>query len=424
MTPLEPLADDPWQTPPATGPLAGVNVIDMTAVGMGPYCTQTLGDFGACVIKIESNDGDVFRYATPSKHFGMGAPFLQLNRNKKSVVLDLKSEQDRGFIRDLVKTADVLVYNIRPQAMRKLGLDDASLREINPKLIYCGLYGFSESGPYAGRPAFDDIIQAMSGLADLQGRGKGEAPTYVPSILADKVSGLAGVNAILAALYERSKSGLGQAIEVPMFETLVSFNLMEHMGGATFGDSEMGYARALSKFRKPYRTSDGHIGLLPYTTEQWRRFFEVAGRPEIMRDPRFANPDERAKNIGKLYEMLDHITPEKSSDQWLTLLEQADIPAARVNRLEDLQSDPHLKAIEFFKKEDHPTEGEIIITAVPTRFARTPATIRTLAPTLGEHTESVRQGVHTQTLLKPLQAQGDASFSPSNAPSRGDKKKT
>ena len=393
MKSTEHLSIDPWHTPPATGPLAGVKVIDMTAVGMGPYCTQTLGDFGACVIKVESNDGDVFRYATPSKHVGMGAPFLQLNRNKKSVVLNLKSEEDVGLILDLVKTADVLVYNIRPQAMRKLGLDDASLRQINPKLIYCGLYGFSESGPYAGRPAFDDIIQAMSGLADLQARSKGDAPAYVPSILADKVSGLAGVNAILAALYERSKSGIGQAIEVPMFETLVSFNLMEHMGGATFGDSDMGYARALSKFRKPFQTNDGYIGLLPYTTEQWRRFFELADRPEIMQDPRFSHPDERAKNIGELYEMLDQITPEKSSNEWLTLLEKADIPAAPVNRLEDLQNDPHLSAVNFFKKENHPTEGTITTTAVPTRFARTPATIRSLAPTLGQHTESVKQAL-------------------------------
>lgn len=372
----------------SAGPLSGLRVIDMTAVGMGPYCTQTLGDYGADVIKIETEAGDVFRHATPSKNPGMGAPFLQLNRNKRSVVLDLKQASDRQRLFEMVQDADILVYNVRPQSMRKLGLGYEALSAINPRLIYCGVYGFSEQGPYAGRPAFDDIIQAMSGLADLQGRATGSAPTYVTSIVADKITGLAAVSAILAALHERSKSGLGQAIEVPMFETMVSFNLMEHMGGATFANAPdgMGYARVLSRYRKPYRTLDGYIGLLPYTSEQWQRFFEVAGKPEILDDPRFSEPGERAKHIGELYEILEQVTPLKTTDEWLQKLQVADVPVTQVNTLEDLMSDPHLLATQMFETRDHPTEGRITMTRPPVRFSRTPASIRTLAPKLGEHT--------------------------------------
>ncbi len=375
----------------ATGPLAGVRVLDMTAVGMGPYCTQTLGDFGADVIKVESPEGDVFRHATPSINKGMGAPFLQLNRNKQSLVLNLKVEQDLSNLRQLAAGADVLVYNVRPQSMRKLGLGFEDLQTINQRLIYCGVYGFSEAGPYAGRPAFDDIIQAMSGLADLQGRARKEPPTYVTSIMADKITGLSALSAILAALYERERSGLGQAIEVPMFETMVAFNLLEHMGGATFDQpgSNMAYTRAVSPYRKPYRTVDGYIGLLPYTSAQWQRFFEIAGRPEVMHDPKFATPEERAKHVGELYEMLESIVITRSSTEWLMLLEANDIPASHANKLEDLQKDPHLVATDFFQTHNHPTEGKIVMAKPSATFSRTPASVRHLAPNLGEHNKTI-----------------------------------
>ena len=375
----------------ATGPLMGVRVLDMTAVGMGPYCTQTLGDFGADVIKVESPEGDVFRHATPSINKGMGAPFLQLNRNKQSLALNLKDAQDLSYLRQLAVGADVLVYNVRPQSMRKLGLGFEELQAINRRLIYCGVYGFSEAGPYAGRPAFDDIIQAMSGLADLQGRGRQEPPAYVSSIMADKITGLSALSAILAALYEREKSGLGQAIEVPMFETMVAFNLLEHMGGATFDKpgENMAYARAVSPHRKPYRTADGYIGLLPYTSSQWQRFFEIAGRPDVMRDPKFAAPEERAKHVGELYEMLESIVIKRSSAEWLAIFEANDIPAAHVNRLEDLQKDPHLVATNFFQTHDHLTEGKIVMAKPSVTFSRTPASVRRLAPNLGEHNTTI-----------------------------------
>ena len=397
MTTISDKEPMPWPLPDTTasGPLADVRVLDMTAVGMGPYCTQTLGDYVADVIKVESPAGDVFRHATPSKHPGMGAPFLQLNRNKRSLALDLKTADGIAIVKQLTLAADVLVFNVRPASMRKLGLGYEGLKTSHPKLIYCGVFGFSEAGPYAGRPAFDDIIQAMSGLADLQGRGRDEPPTYVSSIIADKITGLSAVGAILAALYERQRSGLGQSIEIPMFETMVGFNLMEHMGGATFGvpGQDMAYGRAISPHRKPFRTADGFIGLLPYTSAQWQRFFELAGQPNVMQDAKFATPQERAKHIGALYEMLEAIIPSRTSAQWLALFADNDIPAAPANRLEDLENDPHLKATGFFQRHSHPTEGDIVMPKPAVTFGRTPASIRTGAPNLGQHNESIRRAL-------------------------------
>lgn len=374
------------------GPLAGVKIVDLTSVGMGPYATQILGDMGADVIKVESAQGDVFRQAAPYRHPGMSAAFLQLNRNKRSIVLDLKQAADLAVLRTLLHDADILVSSIRPQAMQRLGLSYADLQQANPRLIYCGVYGFSERGPYAGRPAFDDIIQAMSGVADIQGRGAGREPAYVQSIVADKTTGLTAVYAMTMALYEREKSGLGQAIEVPMFETMVSFNLVEHMAGATFPGTgmPMGYERVLSPFRRPYRTLDGYIGLLPYTTDQWRRFFELSGHPEHAAQERYMDPSQRAVNIGSMYELLADIIAQRSTSDWLQLLEDADIPMAALAGLEELLDDPHLKATDFFETHQHPTEGPITVPGIPVRFSRTPGSIRRLAPTLDQDGTDIR----------------------------------
>ena len=375
-----------------SGPLAGIHVVDLTSVGMGPYATQTLGDMGAEVIKVETAAGDIFRYTTPSVHAGMSAAFVQLNRNKRSIVLDLKTADDLDVLKKLIDRADVLVYSIRPQAMRRLGLDYETLKQTNARLIYCGAYGFSEKGPYAGRPAFDDIIQAMSGLADVQGRGAAQAPSYVNAIVADKVSGLTTVNAIAMALYEREQSKQGQAIEVPMFETMVAFNLVEHMAGASFTESTapMGYARILSKLRKPYRTADGYIGLLPYTTEQWRRFFELSGCAAYAREPRFMVPSQRAVNIEEMYEILEKIVAQRTTEYWVTTLQAADVPVTAVQSLEDLLKDPHLQEIGFFQTAVHPTEGAIKMPGMAVQFSRTPGSIRRLAPQLGEHSVEIR----------------------------------
>jgi crotonobetainyl-CoA:carnitine CoA-transferase CaiB-like acyl-CoA transferase len=379
----------------ASGPLAGVRVIDLTTVAMGPYATQILGDMGAEVIKVESPEGDVFRYAAPSRNPGMGAAYMNLNRNKKSVVLDLKKARDRDALLQLARDADVFVYNVRPQSMRKLGLDYETLARLNPRIIYCGTYGFSERGPYAGQPAFDDIIQAMSGLAALQGHNGEAGPEYVNTIIADKAAGLTAAYAISMALYEREKSGRGQAIEVPMFETIVSFTLLEHMAGATFVPTEhaMGYERVLSPNRKPYRTKDGYIGLLPYTTAQWQRFFAAAGEKALAADPRVSDAATRSRNINFLYSELARIVATRTTAEWVDILKDADIPMTPVREPKELLEDRHLAAVEFFKPATHPSEGEIRTIGIPVTFSRTPGSIRTLPPQLGEHTEEVLNGI-------------------------------
>jgi crotonobetainyl-CoA:carnitine CoA-transferase CaiB-like acyl-CoA transferase len=374
------------------GPLSGVRVVDMTTVAMGPYATQILGDMGADVVKVESKEGDVFRNAAPARHPGMGAAFMNLNRNKRSIALDLKSDEGMSLLLELLADADVFVSNTRPQALRKLGLDYEALKARNPRLIHCGTYGFSEKGPYAGKPAFDDVIQAMSGLAALQGHNSTEGPEYVNTIMADKCAGLTAAWAISMALYEREKSGLGQAIEVPMFETMVSFNLLEHLAGQTFRPktSNMGYERILSPHRRPYRTRDGYIGLLPYTTAQWTRFFEIAGTPEHAQDPRFSDPVKRSENINALYAILAELVAQRTTAEWQELLKNADIPMAPILSADDLLEDPHLKAVGFFAEVDHPTEGPIRSVGIPVTFSRTPGSIRSLAPRLDQHGSQIR----------------------------------
>lgn len=372
------------------GPLAGLRIVDLTSVGMGPYATQTLGDMGADVIKVESAEGDAFRDVAPAKHPHMGAPFLNLNRNKRSIVLDLSCDEDRSTLFRLLETADVFVSNLRPRSMRKLALDYESLRHRFPTLVHCGLYGFSEDGPLAGRPAFDDIIQAMSGLAALQGHHTGR-PEYVNSIVADKIGGLAAVGAICMALFERERSGLGQAVEVPMFELMTTFNLVEHLAGATFiaDESGCGYTRVLSPNRRPYATKDGYIAVLPYTTRQWTRFLRLAGRPELADDPNLLDPVTRSRTIGDWYAILGDILKERTTGEWLALLEHEDIAVAPIRRLDDIVTDEALKASGVIRHDRHPTEGEIRSTGIPVHFSRTAGSIRRLAPGLDEHRDEI-----------------------------------
>lgn len=363
------------------GPMTGVRVVDMTTIAMGPFATQILGDMGADVLKVEPPSGDIFRFTAPSRNEGMSAVFLNLNRNKFSITLDAKRPNDLARLIDLIEDADVFVSNVRPDALKRLGLDAETLLSLNPRLIHCAAVGFGQDGPYAGRPAFDDIIQAMSGLAALQGHGQ-EAPRYMNTILADKVAGLTLAYAIPMALYEREKSGLGQAIEVPMFETLAAFSLIEHLAGKTYEPAAgpMGYARVLAPDRKPYRTADGFIALLPYTDKQWHRFFVCAARVDLAEDARFSTAAARTQHYDRLYAELSEIVATRSTQEWLTILEGADIPHSRVNSLDDLLCDPHLQATGLFRKIDHPTEGPITTLAPTVRFQRTPATIRQPAP--------------------------------------------
>jgi crotonobetainyl-CoA:carnitine CoA-transferase CaiB-like acyl-CoA transferase len=373
------------------GPLAGIRVIDLTTIVMGPYATQILGDMGADVIKVEGLSGDIFREVAPFRHRGMGAAFLNVNRNKRSLVLNLELEEDKQILFKLLATADVFVYTLRPRSLARFGLDYNSLREGNPRLIHCGAYGFSEEGPYRGRPAYDDVIQAMSGTASLESRNDPDGPKFINTIMADKIAGLSAAYAIAAALYERERSGLGQAIEVPMFETLVSFNMIEHLAGETFCPAlgSMGYDRVLSPHRGPYRTKDGYIGLMPYSTAHWQQFFEIAGKPQYAADVRFTEHAARSENIDELYRILADILVERSTAEWIRLLETADIPMAPVLSPEDLLEDQHLQALGFFRRDSHPSEGEIRTVSSPIRFSRTPASIERLAPRLDEHREEI-----------------------------------
>ena len=381
------------------GPLHGVRVLDMTGVGMGPWATQMLGDMGADVIKIESRDGDVFRHVTPQRHHAMSHAYLNLNRNKRSVVLDAKSPGGREAILQLARSADVFVSNVRPLAMRRLGLDYDALRGANPRIIYCGCYGFSEAGPYAGRAGVDDTIQAACGLAWFQGVGS-DAPRYANTVAADKIVALFVANAIAMALYAREKTGRGQAIEVPMFECMVSFMMPEHLGGMTFvpPEGEAGYSRLLNPYRKPFRTRDGYIGVVPYTDVQWRRFFEIAGRPELASESRFRTLTDRSRHFAELYRLVEETLATRSTAEWSAALQEADIPFAPVNSVADLLDDPHLRAIGFWRESEHPSEGRIRSAGIPVRFSETPGDIRRHAPGLGEHTQEILREIESMRL--------------------------
>lgn len=379
----------PFALPP--GALDGVRVVDMTTVLFGPYCTMWLGDMGADVIKVEGLEGDSTRNTGPARHPGMAAVFLGNNRNKRSISVDAKTPEGREVIQSLIESADVFVTNVRPNAIRRLGLDYESVRGANPRLVYCKAVGYGQDGPYAAHPAFDDTIQAMSGSASLQAEFAGE-PQYIASAVADKASGVMLALAIVAALRHAERTGQGQEVEVPMFEAMVSFNLVEHLYGSAFVPplSEPRYPRVVSKFRRPYRTRDGYLAVVPYNDGQWTKFFALIGRPELMREPRFATMAERTRNIDALYELLAGEIATRTSAEWLEMLRSADIPAVPVKTMKELVTDdPHLKQTGFFQEVDHPTEGRIVHTASPLRMAASPAGLRRHAPRLGEHTVEI-----------------------------------
>ena len=378
--------------PRRSGPLAGVRVLDLTAVVLGPLATQLLGDMGADVVKIEPPEGDLMRANGVSTVKGMSSIFLAINRNKRSLAIDLKQPAGVAVIRRLLPTVDVLVHNMRTAAIERLGLGHAACAAVNPRLLYCVATGFGEDGPDAGRPAFDDVIQAACGLAGLLGHDSG-TPAYVPSLIADKTTGMALANAVLAGLYERTQSGLGQYVEVPMFETMVSFTLAEHLGGLTFDPptAPAGYARLLAGGRQPAPTLDGHVAMLPYTGEHWRRFFSETGRPDL--SEKYAVDDRHARNarVKELYADMAAITRTLSTDALIALCDRLDIPATRINTIASLPQHPHLQAVGLFQQQQHPAVGPIVALRPPTRFGRTPASLDRHAPTLGEHSVQVLQ---------------------------------
>ena len=371
-------------------PLSGVKVLDLTTVVFGPYTTQILGDFGADVIKIEAPGGDSMRRIGPSRNKGMSSIFLGSNRNKRSLVLDLKTEKGRAVLWRLIGVSDMFVHNVRPQKIKALGFDSKAVSKRNPQIIYGGLHGYRASGPYGGRPAYDDIIQCISGLAGIF-EERDEVPQMVPSIVADKTAALMAANGLIAAYVKRLRTGKGTYVECSMFEALVSFNLVEHQSGGTFSPSidHMGYGRVLSKYRRPHKTKNGFIAVLPYTNKHWADFWAVVGSSEYATDERFSSMARRSENIDILYEILAELLAARDTEEWLSLLTKADIPSSPVNSLSDLTLDEHLEDIGFFRKYDHPSEGLLTAPDTAYQFDEESLPIRKHQPALGEHSRQI-----------------------------------
>jgi crotonobetainyl-CoA:carnitine CoA-transferase CaiB-like acyl-CoA transferase len=374
------------------GALAGLRVLDMTGVVLGPYATQILGDYGADVIKIEPPSGDIMRHAGPMKHPGMGHIFINANRNKRSVVLDLKKPEQREQLLALCKTADVLVYNIRPAAMARLGLSFDTLHAVNPRLVVCGAYGYSEGGPYSDWPAYDDLIQGAVGMPWLMTQSGSHEPRYAPTTFADRVTGLNMVHAVMAAIIARYRTGMGQHVEVPMFECLLQFVLGDHLCGETWKPSlgGMGYPRLMAVNRKPYATQDGYICALMYNDAHWQAFLKLVGAPDLFQtDARFATHADRLKNIDALYGVVGQHMRKRPTAEWLKDLTAHDIPVMPMMKLDDLLTDPHLAATQGWLDVPHPFEGMLRQLRPPVRMSHTPTGVWRPAPRLGEHTEEV-----------------------------------
>tara|TARA_B100000676_G_C18040637_1_gene824712 strand:- start:430 stop:1629 length:1200 start_codon:yes stop_codon:yes gene_type:complete len=390
-----------------SGPLSGVKILDCTTVVLGPWAAQQLGDLGADVIKIEPPGGDTTRQLGPRRRDNMAAFFLGCNRNKRSIVLDLKKEEGRAALLKLAEDADVLMHNYRPAPAERLGVSYEAFREVNPRLIYLATYGYRADGPMGPRAAYDDIIQAGSGLTQLQSVVAGE-PRFLPSIVCDKTASAGVLSAVLAALYERERSGEGQSIEVPMFESLVSFVMVEHMYGETFVPKleSAGYKRILNKERRPYPSKDGYFALLPYTDRHWKEFCDLIGRPEIMDDPRFQSLALRLENIEVVYATLADVCATRTNAEWNTLLADSNVPHGPVNSLEDLFEDEQLAATGYWEEVEHPTEGRLRVPGIAPRFSRTPPSIRRLQPNLGEHSVEVLEeaGFSADEIARMLEA--------------------
>lgn len=375
--------------------LEGVKIVDLTAVVFGPYATQLLADLGADVIKVEAPDGDAFRYsAKAAKTPGMSPGFMALNRGKRSVVLDLKQPADLDVMKGLLSDADVFVLNVRGKAAQRLGLDYEAVRALHPEIIYAHCVGFAQDGPYADLQAYDDVIQAATGATTLLPRTDGNPrPRYLPSLIADKVAGLHGAYAILAAITHKLRTGRGQKVEIPMYEAFASFILAEHLGGLTFDPpvGPVGYARQIDPDRQPFPTRDGHISIVVYTDETWPKIFQVLGRLDYLAEAGFDTRKLRVANMPTLYQELARLTANFTTAELLDKCHDAQIPAQPVRDLGDVLSDPHLSATGFFQRRAHASEGDYFEMQPPVRFSEIDAPQRRTPPTLGEHDTSVRE---------------------------------
>jgi formyl-CoA transferase len=371
----------------ATGPLAGLRILDLTTVLFGPFGAQTLGDWGAELIKVEGLTGDQWRYTGQFRNRGMSGQFMATNRNKRSVAIDLKTVGGAEVLRRLIARADALVTNIRPAALERLGFGYEACKALNPKIIYAAATGFGQDGPWAKRPAFDEIVQAASGLAS--SIGTDEEPAFVPSLVGDKLCGLALAGAVAAALVYRERTGKGQLVEVPMLETVAAFNSIEMLGGHAFVPpiGPVGYKRV--KERKPVKTRDGWLTMLPYSGENWCTFFETVGHPECIEEFAVRDPIKRAANIDAIYARMKQIALERTTAEWEALLLKIDVPHASFAKMTEVGEQPHLKAVGLFQRLEHPTEGTIQQARPPARFSESPAGIHRLPPRLGQHTREI-----------------------------------
>ncbi|MGH3957473.1 CaiB/BaiF CoA transferase family protein [Mycobacterium sp.] len=387
-----------------TGPLAGVRVVDLTAMVMGPYCTQIMADMGADVIKVEPPEGDNTRYISVGPSPGMSGVFVNVNRGKRSVILDLRSEAGATALRALIETADVFIHSMRAKAIAKLGFSYYEVAAINPAIVYTNCYGYGRRGPNRDRPAYDDTIQAECGIPAVQQQLTGEA-NYVGTIMADKVAGLTALYATVMALFHRERTGEGQEVEVAMFETMASFMLVEHANGAMF-DPPLGpavYPRAVAPNRAPYRTRDGYIAALIYNDKHWNAFVEAV-RP-VWASDRYATLERRADHIDTVYALVAETMTERTTREWLKLFGELEIPAAPLRTPDALFDDPHLNAAGFFDTVDTP-DGPVRFPGVPTWFSRTPGHVAGPTPTLGADTAEVLDELGLLTAdMKPTQAQ-------------------
>lgn len=374
------------------GPLDGIRVLDLTEFIFGPYATQTLGDLGADVIKVENPGGD--RQRRGNKHArneDMGALYMTLNRNKRSVSIDLKSEEGRARLAALVPTAQVFIHNVRADAIARLGFDYETVTKLNPAIVYVHCVGYGSDGPYAGRQAFDDLVQAASGAADLLPRVDGNSEMrLLPSFVADKVSSLHALYAVLAALFHRARTGEGQFVEVPMFESFTHFLMIEHLYGKTFEPpvSHAGHTPALANDRRPLATKDGHIAIQPVSRATSAKFLELGGIADAYESERFTSAPKGGR-VAVYYEMLREAARARTTEEWMKLGQEHRIPIMRANTLEEVLEDPHLKAVDFFQLREHPSEGPWRAMKPPVKFSKTPASIRLDPPRPGQDGENI-----------------------------------